>query len=225
MSVLTHILCIDTSSRSCSVAIASGDKILSLTEDHSGDHVRVLNQLIRDCLSNAHLGISDIHAIAVNIGPGSYTALRAGLATAKGLCVALNIPLIEISGLQALASMAEDSNRTRIISYIPARLTEVYIAVYDENLTAILEPRVLDLASDTGILAPYMDMSCSIVSSNPEVIQANIDLTGHIISNPPITATNLTKIAYSRYSRSQFSEINQITPEYLKDPNITQSKK
>ena len=132
------ILNIETATSVCSVAIAENGKILSCKEDRSGNrHSEQITLFIDYVLKDAEKKIPELDAVAVSSGPGSYTGLRIGVSTAKGLCYAMDKPLISISTLQAMASGALMSSKeidAKLCPMIDARRMEVYCAVYDEHL-------------------------------------------------------------------------------------------
>src|ERR1700751_525557 len=100
----THLLCIETATTVCSVCVTADDTILAYKEINNGfSHTENLHVFIQDVLKEANLSINQINAVAISKGPGSSTGLRIGVSTAKGLCYALNIPLISIDTLQTLA--------------------------------------------------------------------------------------------------------------------------
>jgi len=105
------ILALDTSTKNCSAALFNGNKIIALKEQNSDGytHAERLTLFIQEVIDSANLTLKEIKAIAISKGPGSYTGLRIGTSTAKGLCYALDIPLISISTLKAMAfGMAKD---------------------------------------------------------------------------------------------------------------------
>jgi tRNA threonylcarbamoyladenosine biosynthesis protein TsaB len=103
----THLLCIETATTVCSVCVTADDTILASKEINNGfSHAENLHIFIQDVLKEANLSIKQINAVAISKGPGSYTGLRIGVSTAKGLCYALQIPLISIDTLQSMAYYA-----------------------------------------------------------------------------------------------------------------------
>jgi len=146
------ILLIDTSSEKQFLAIAENDKVL-YSIFSSGIKNFSLHGAINDICKNANIELSHIDAISVIEGPGSYTGLRVGMATAKGLCYALNKPLITISALEVLAkTVINDSKREKadlFCAMIDARRNEVFTAIYDTNLTEILSPQALVLEGNS----------------------------------------------------------------------------
>lgn len=127
-----HILCIESSGINCSVALTENGKIIAEKSENTGQfsHAEKLHVFIEDVLQNTKMTVNDLQAVAVSSGPGSYTGLRIGVSAAKGLCFALQIPLIAIPTLQTLAVQVEAKC---IIPMLDARRMEVFSAVFDEN--------------------------------------------------------------------------------------------
>lgn len=146
------ILNIDTATTIGSVALArDGVALQTLVNDKERDHAASLTLFIQEIFNTQQITPDDLDAIAVSGGPGSYTGLRVGVATAKGLCYAWNKPLIGISTLQMMAQGLRDELQDKEALYCPlldARRQEVYTAIYDAALTPLLEPQALILTPD-----------------------------------------------------------------------------
>ena len=130
------ILALDTSTKNCSVALFNGNKIIALKEQNSDGytHAEQLTLFIEEVIKSANLTLKEIKAIAISKGPGSYTGLRIGTSTAKGLCYALGIPLISISTLKAMAfTMTKDYKSEIYCPMIDARRMEVFSALFDKD--------------------------------------------------------------------------------------------
>lgn len=128
------ILNIETSTKNCSVSIANRGKIIAIKELNNGNysHAEVLHPFIEEIIVEANISKTQIMAIAVSKGPGSYTGLRIGVSAAKGLSFALDMPLISIDTLTSLAH-AISVDKGKIVPMLDARRMEVYAAVFDEN--------------------------------------------------------------------------------------------
>ena len=128
---MAYILCIETSTKVCSVAIAENGVVRALAEDNEDEytHAEKLNVLIEKVLQEAGLKFNEINAVAISEGPGSYTGLRIGVSAAKGFAVALNIPLIAINTLKAMCvGIADGKSDSLLIPMIDARRMEVFCA-------------------------------------------------------------------------------------------------
>ena len=134
------ILNIETSTKNCSVSIADSGKIIAFKELNNGNysHAEVLHPFIENILKDGNISKSEINAIAVSKGPGSYTGLRIGVSAAKGLAFALNAPLISIDTLTSL-SFAASIDCGVIVPMLDARRMEVYAAVFDKQHKKIRE--------------------------------------------------------------------------------------
>ena len=124
---MAYILNIETSTTNCSVALSKNGKVIGLKEDNSLEysHAERLHIHIDEVLKTAQISKNQLNAIAISKGPGSYTGLRIGVSAAKGLCFALNIPLISVPTLEALAHQIENPKGT-IVAMLDARRMEVY---------------------------------------------------------------------------------------------------
>ena len=132
---LINILCLETSTDVCSVAICQNGQLLSCVEQvNTQNHAEEITLMINKSLKEAKISLQELSAVAVSAGPGSYTGLRIGVNTAKGLCFALEIPLIGLSSLEILANCVENCEGGSIIMpMIDARRMEVYMATYDHQ--------------------------------------------------------------------------------------------
>ena len=136
---MTKILHIETATQICSVALSENEKIItSKSSDEKNAHSRILTVFIEEILDSNNLKPQDLDAIAVSMGPGSYTGLRIGVSTAKGLCYSLDKPLIAVSTLQAMAwGMVEKTDRklqkALFCPMIDARRMEVYAAIFNQS--------------------------------------------------------------------------------------------
>ena len=129
-----YILHLETATKVCSVALSKNGVVISSKEEVADSfiHSEALTLFIEDVMSEANVLLSDLSAISISSGPGSYTGLRIGLSTAKGLCFALNIPLISVETLPALKELASNQD-LNVIPMLDARRMEVYAQVFASN--------------------------------------------------------------------------------------------
>ena len=129
---MTYILNIETATKNCSVSISENGKTIGLREINTGgySHAEKLHVFIKEVVEISQIKLSDLNAVAVSKGPGSYTGLRIGVSAAKGLCFSLNIPLIAINTLESLASSISKKEGF-IVPLLDARRMEVYSSVFD----------------------------------------------------------------------------------------------
>ncbi|WP_321539460.1 tRNA (adenosine(37)-N6)-threonylcarbamoyltransferase complex dimerization subunit type 1 TsaB [Flavobacterium piscinae] len=147
---MPYILNIETSTKNCSVALAKDGEAVVCKEiaEMGYSHAEKLHVFIEEILSEANLQFSDLNAIAVSQGPGSYTGLRIGVSAAKGLCYALDIPLIAVDTLEVLASQISIEEGL-IIPMIDARRMEVYSAIFDKNYQKIRDTKAEILTQES----------------------------------------------------------------------------
>ena len=149
------ILCIETSTAVCSVALVENGKVIALRESLDGqNHAEKITIFIDEVMKEANVSYRDLDAVATSMGPGSYTGLRIGVSTAKGLCYAMEKPLIAVDTLAAMAYGFKDYKTTRLQDYklestdilcpmIDARRMEVYSAFFNEQLERISETNAI----------------------------------------------------------------------------------
>jgi tRNA threonylcarbamoyladenosine biosynthesis protein TsaB len=224
----SYILNIETSTEVCAVCLSQGRNILNLRKSSEGfQHASLLTTLIQDCLDSSSLLTAELRAISVSSGPGSYTGLRVGIATAKGICYAINKPLLAVDTLKSLALAAQVHFRLDAIyiSMLDAGREEVYMAVFDEKGNH-LEP--------TQAIVLYSGMFDALkINGKPIVITGNGALKATRILNDeeliflPLAccASFLVQPAIELFNKNKFSDIMNYSPFYLKPPNITHGKR
>ncbi len=222
------ILCIETSSTNCSIALANDqggysnlfgvNSCLDLLEDQSDSytHAESLHVFIDRLLNKNGYTSKDLDAIAVSKGPGSYTGLRIGVATAKGLCFALDVPLLSIDTLQALS--LQGTNSGTIIPMMDARRMEVYTAVYQEgNQLEGTDAIVLQKSTYAQYLAQPARPSTIIGTGALKFKELLDDVTNDYISALP-TALTMCDLALDLFNRQTFvDDIAYYEPFYLKE--------
>lgn len=191
------------------------------------DHASKITLLIQACLQQAQLKMSDLDAVAVSQGPGSYTSLRIGVSTAKGICYALNKPLIAVDTLQAvaLATFELEQKDALYCPMIDARRMEVYAALFDSKNQMIQEAQAIEIKSDT--FEEYFNKNKTIVFSGSGAGKCKAVLTSPLAQFSPVvcSAKYLIPIALQKFNNQQFADIAYFEPFYLKPPNITTPKK
>lgn len=221
------ILNLDTATDVCSVGIANGAKILSLKEsDDAYSHASAITLLIEACRKDAGIDLQDLDAIAISSGPGSYTALRVGAATAKGICYALDKPMIAIDTLAALAHAAKEKQTADFyIPMIDARRMEVYTAVYDQQLQELesVHNLILDLQSFNNYFTD--GKSIAFCGNGAPKSQTVFVEKNAIFCDILCSAKHIAPLAEVAFQKQQFEDIAYYTPLYFKAPNITVSKK
>ena len=223
------ILGIETATKICSVAISDGKKLLAKKEEGGEySHAEKLNGFIEDCLKGANLSIHQIDAMAVSKGPGSYTGLRIGVSTAKGLCYALNKPLISVDTLQAMA-LKMKSEIVEVDLYCPmldARRMEVYTAFYNQENVMVngISAKIIDGQSfleelKTNRIVFFGDGAekCrELLGAKPNAFFSNNGLP---------SAQYVNEIASEKLANNQLEDVAYFEPYYLKDFVATTAKK
>ena len=215
---MAYILNIETSTTNCSVSLSKNGETLVLKEDYDSNysHAERLHLFIEDVINQANIKKTDLSAVAVSKGPGSYTGLRIGVSTAKGLCYALDIPLISISTLEALASQV-NVKEGLIIPILDARRMEVYSAVFNAKGNQVRGIKAEVLHEDS--FSDYLNLNKVFFIGN------GVLKTKTIISNENAvfiedklpSANNMSKLAYAKYKKSDIEDVAYFEPFYLKD--------
>jgi tRNA threonylcarbamoyladenosine biosynthesis protein TsaB len=219
---MSLILQIETATTSCSVALAKDGQVLAFQEiDQRNIHAEVITLFIDQLIQQTHTSYADIDAVAVSCGPGSYTGLRIGVSTAKGLCFALDKPLIAVHTLAAMANGIagdlKDSN-TLLCPMIDARRMEVFTAIFNTSGDVIkaTAAEIIDENSFADILASNEILFFGDGAEKcREVLGKNPNAT--IVSGFANSAVHLTQIAADKFNRSEFEDVAYFEPYYLKD--------
>lgn len=223
------ILNIETSTNVCSVAITDNGMVLEHFEDYKGqNHAALLSGYIKDCLEYINKRGMKLEAVAVSIGPGSYTGLRIGLSEAKGLAYALDLPLIGIDTLKIMACRVmfrHDIDPDALFApMIDARRMEVYTSVLDLALNEKMAPMPLIL--DEQSYSQWLDNSKVIFFGNGS--DKARDVITHpnaiFIQNIHPLATDMLALAEMAFRRNDFLDIAYSVPAYLKDFQATKPK-
>lgn len=226
---MSYLLHIETATEVCSVALSQGEVLLALCEaDAPMVHTAQTTLLIEECLAKAAILPSQLSAISISQGPGSYTALRVGASIAKGMCYALQIPLIAIDTLQSLAMAAAAASGDETALYcamIDARRMEAYTAIYNSKGEVISPMEALII--DAHVFDHYFTQGQKIIFTGNAAFKCEGLIASPLAQILPLqcTAKFLIKIANQKYSNKDFADIAYFSPEYAKNPNITLAKK
>jgi tRNA threonylcarbamoyladenosine biosynthesis protein TsaB len=213
-----NILALSTTSSSGSIAIYKEDHISYINHlDIKVTHSERLLPQIEAGLKNSKITISDIDLIVIANGPGSFTGLRIGLATAKGLCMSHNIPLLPVSTLELLANNVVHSNRN-ILAIIDARMKEVFTALYSPEMDIIV-PETNAKPEDflKLIKEPVIIVGDGAKEFKKEIIESGID---HIFCNEhfsiPLASTLISIALQRKIPEYNFTIISELEPNYLR---------
>ncbi len=221
---MATILSIDTSTTACSASLSAEGMILTHPETlEPQQHAALISGFIKECLDHAAAHEMKLDAVAVTLGPGSYTGLRIGLSEAKGLAYALNIPLIGLSTLEVMATgvmfshpeIFDYSEEPRLWPMIDARRMEVFTAIYDMALEPVLAPQPLILSEES--CAP-MEQGRGMVIFGDGSAKARALLPEALwIDGVVPLATDMLALAERAYMRGDFADTAYATPLYLKE--------
>lgn len=230
------ILSLETGTEVCSVGLARDGQLLSLRESGDGrNHARLLGVYVQELLEEIGVKPDELDAVAVGRGPGSYTGLRVGVSMAKGLCYGLNIPLIAVNSLQALAQVAREDfeagildvetlDRTVLCPMIDARRMEVYTQQFDPALDPLseVEALILDENSFSGILA---DKRMLVFGDGAPKVKSVIR-SANLTEVPVLpSARGMAPLAEKAFRQKDFVDTAYFEPYYLKDFVVIPSKK
>ena len=222
---MSYILNIETATKNCSVALAKDGKTILCREiaEEGFSHAERLHVFIEEIIKEAEITFQDLSAIAVSQGPGSYTGLRIGVSAAKGLCFALEIPLIAIDTLQVLASQAKVS-KGLIIPMIDARRMEVYSAIFSPNFDnkRTVQAEIITENSFQDLQETLYFVGDCAEKGKPVLTKENFIFLEEI-KYP--SAKEMSLLSFEKHKRNDTVDVAYFEPYYLKDFMMTVSKK
>jgi len=225
---MAYILCLETATTICSVTLFENNRLISFREtDQKNAHSEFITSFIKEVVEEADIDYLNIDAVAVSKGPGSYTGLRIGVSTAKGLCYALDKPLIAISTLQSMAAgftnhlmseLSDVSEDTLFCPMIDARRMEVYTAVYDIQNREIesVNAKIIDPFSFQDHLKKH---KVCFFGDGAEKCHPILSLNHNavFIDNFHPSATMMNHLAFESFQNGNFEDVDYFEPYYLKD--------
>lgn len=214
---MSNILCIETATTNCSVALGIDGAVRAVKEENdlNYSHSERLHILIDEILKENHLTLSQLHAIAISKGPGSYTGLRIGVSAAKGLCFSLDIPLISVPTLTSLAYRVNAPGK--IVSMLDARRMEVYSATFNEAKEQVGETTAMIL-DDLSYLSLLENGRVNFIGSGVEKFRKICNHPNAVfIENELPSAREMLIIAQEKFSKGDFEDVAYFEPYYLKD--------
>lgn len=223
---MATILHIETSTDVCSVALTSEGQVLDHREHYDGQaHATLLSQQVKEMLDYTRSRDMKLDAIAVSIGPGSYTGLRIGLSEAKGLAFGLDVPLIGVNTLQLLTVSTmfnnfidDEEGRVLYVPMIDARRMEVYTAVYRASLETVMEPQAMIL--DENRFEDLLRQDHVLVmmgNGSDKARQLFTDSRVRFIEGVKPVAVEMLALAEKSWREQQFIDVAYSTPLYLKE--------
>lgn len=238
---MAKILLIETATEVCSAAIAVDGAVVAIAEDlRAQRHASLLTLQIDACAKDAGIPLAALDAVAVSRGPGSYTSLRVGASVAKGICYALDKPLIAVDTLLALAwaaraGLPSAERRPSSTVYIPlldARREEVWTAVYDDSLrpVAAAQPIIVKDNLFQKYIRSAFDMTGAdrlVFSGNgvKKIINETFNEHSVISSVKNCSARYLSALSGDFFQQADFQDVAYFEPFYMKPPNITAPSK
>jgi tRNA threonylcarbamoyladenosine biosynthesis protein TsaB len=224
---MAFLLSLETSSQACSVALHNNGLLLASREiDTPRSAASQLAVMIHEVINESQCKASDLQGIVVASGPGSYTGLRIGVATAKGLCYALNIPLIAINTLQLLGYQGKDllqnlevkeQHNILLCPMLDARRMEVYCMLLDDNLNEVepTQAKIIDAHSFENYLEEKVIYFIGEGAAKCKEIITHDNARFVTDINPK--ATRLGELGYAKWNQSAFEDVVSFEPFYLKD--------
>lgn len=223
MAILLHL---ETATTNCSVSISKDDEIVVLKENNAASysHSEQLHVFIKEALKEASLSFSDLDAISISKGPGSYTGLRIGVSAAKGLCFSLDIPLISVPTLQSMAHQVQLKPDELVIPVLDARRMEVYSCIYGSDHKEVRETRA-EIVNEESFADYVSDIKVYVVGSGAEKCRGVLQHPNFVFDESIVpSAKDMASIAFRKYKAGQFEDVAYFEPYYLKDFVLQQKK-
>jgi tRNA threonylcarbamoyladenosine biosynthesis protein TsaB len=217
------LLLVETSTDVCSVGLAADNRLIAQKVSHKPKaHASIISPITEELLEENRFTPSDIDAVVISAGPGSYTGLRVGLSFAKGIAFASEIPLISVGSLNLIASLAgKEANKEKteilyIVPMIDARRMEVYTTIFDADLRQLsnVEAKIINQNSFDGILDKGKVLFCG--NGAPKVSQV-IDHPNALFKNIDTLASGMVDEAFTKYHNKDFEDLAYFEPFYLKE--------
>ena len=224
---MSLILNIDTAQEIAQVSVAQNGQVLAgASNEEQREHAAFVQPAIQSLMASLNLSMSQLNAVAISMGPGSYTGLRVGMASAKGICYTLKIPLIGVGTLELMAYAAQlvEPDFDQWCPMIDARRQEVYTAVYDRDLHAILPPQAMIL--DSNSFSDFIKSQRILFFGSGslkwgKIIPQDEHFSRSIFKKILITNFSLANLAYRYFIQEQFINLAYAEPFYLKEFHLS----
>lgn len=211
------ILNIDTAVDVASICLAKNGKVLSIAKNESQkDHASWLHITIKETFEKNNSALGSVDAIAVTGGPGSYTGLRIGMATAKGICYALNKPLISLNTLLVMANAAKSEQADLLCPIIDARRMEVFTAIYTKELQIVKEPAATTL-NENSFDKYLLNNSICFFGNGSNKFGTIKKHEKAIFSEIKADASSMTALSEKKFVEKEFADLAYAEPLYLKE--------
>ena len=216
---MATILNIETATKNCSVSLSKGENILAIKELNEGkfSHSEKLHSFILDVIRSTDKTMKDLDAIAISKGPGSYTGLRIGVSAAKGLCYALNIPLISVPTLEIVARQISLEPDELVVPLLDARRMEVYSGVFDHNYNQIrgTEAEIIEASSFGAFLKKGNVYFAGDGAEKCKNIITHVN--AQFVDNVYPSSKEMPVVSNKKYKAQEFEDLAYFEPFYLKD--------
>ena len=218
------ILHIETATDVCSVALSRGTEIIGLKEEAGGNnHAKNLLPFVDEVLKQSGVRMSEINGVAVSIGPGSYTGLRIGVSTAKGIAYTAGIPVMAISTLESIAQGAKtlwsetSTESVQIVPMIDARRMEVFTTRFDYVMQPLedVSAKIVDENTFAELLSEQKVLFCG--NGMPKCRELLSAFSNACFMDAPISAKNMLPTALKKWQNSDFEDVAYFEPFYLKE--------
>lgn len=211
------ILNIDTSTDSASVCLAKDVLVLVIKKNNQQkDHASWLHPAIIEIMKEANSQLSEIDALAVTIGPGSYTGLRVGLAAAKGICFALEKPLLTVNTLLVMANTIKNEQADLLCPMIDARRMEVFTSLYTKELESVKGPMAM-LIEETSFAAELASKTICFSGTGSVKFKNILKNQNALFSDSSFDVSHMVSLSNALFIKNQFSDLAYIEPLYLKE--------
>ena len=221
------ILYLETSSKNCSVAVSDNEKLLCVCEEVSENYKQSesLHTYVEWALEGAGISLKDIEAVSLGKGPGSYTSLRIGAASAKGFCYELKVPLVAVNSLESMIEPFLGDNDDVIVSLIETRRMEVYTAVYDGHKgKEELQPEAKSL--DETSFEEFRDKKVLFVGDGAKKTKEIVNLPDAVFKEDVYPSSQyLIRKTLEKIGNKEFEDMAYFEPFYLKDFHGVKKKK
>ena len=220
----TNILYIETATDVCSVAISRGDEVIGLKEEAGGNnHAKNLLPFVEEVLKQGGCTVKDLGGVAVSIGPGSYTGLRIGVSTAKGIAYTAGIPVMAIGTLEGIAQGAkqlwslQSSENVQIVPMIDARRMEVFTTRFDYDMQSLEEisSKIIEENTIAELLSEQKVLFCG--NGMPKCRELLSAFPNARFIDAPVSAKNMLPAALKKWRKQDFEDVAYFEPFYLKE--------
>ena len=219
---MSLILNFETSSKNCSVTLSSEGKLISNfdLEDDKYRHSELLTSTIKDILTQNNISAKELSAVAIGIGPGSFTGLRIGFSVAKGLCYPHKINLIGISSLKILANSIKNDSGD-IIPMINDKGNFYYLSTFENGLNEVGTPLIDQV--DSNFINRNINENSTIVVNNEESFEyINSIINDKVkLQYKPISSIDMIDLSYTSFIEQNFEDLAYFEPLYVKKPYVT----